>query len=82
MYIMISKGPKRSETPVWNPWHFSLHPTHYNLKKKKTELSVSLFPFLWCEPSKGRTSLTELALHLPMCLTNHDLTDKNNRRQS
>ena len=43
MYIMISKGPKRSETPVWNPWHFSLHPTHYNLKKKKKQ--SYLYPY-------------------------------------
>ena len=81
IYIYMYTRDLKDQKPQFGT-HDIFHSILPTIIKKNPELSVSLFPFLWFEPSKGRTSLTELALHLPMYLTSRDWTDKNNRRQS
>lgn len=78
MYLYVYRYPRdlKIRNPSLEPRHFSLHPPTKKKNTKNPELSVPLF-LPWFEPSKGRTWLTELALHLPMCLMPW-LTDKTN----
>lgn len=78
-YMMICKRFRRSETPLGCS-DTVCTPPHLPGLKKKCYLYVYFLSNL--HHVRAGLSLTELALHLSVCLTNPDETDKNNTRQS
>lgn len=79
---MIYKRSRRSETPLGHSDTVcTAPPLHHDFKKKNV---ICMFISFLSNLNHVRAgpSLTELALHLSVCLTNPDEPDKNNTRQS